>query len=118
MNLAIAKFLDAVHHKNASRLLAEICNGALIEPEEIGSFHFKFLLRRTGKIMSILEGKKDDPITPATDCAIYQQVSGNALEEGSRVCEAMPLFAADGTQEHFLHQIRRCFWTNVSAKVP
>src|SRR3546814_7189511 len=37
MNLTIAKFFDTVHQKNSSRLLAEACNGPLIEPEEIGS---------------------------------------------------------------------------------
>lgn len=67
--------------------------------------------------MFFLKGKKDDFITLATDCAIYQEVSRNALEKSGRVCEAMPLFAANGTQEHFLHQIRCCLWTNVSPKV-
>lgn len=64
-----------------------------------------------------MKRKKDDLVAPATYCAIYQQVSRNALEEGGRVCEAMPLFAARGTQEHFLHQIRCGLWTNVSSKV-
>src|SRR3546814_4601120 len=94
MNLTIAKFFDTVHQKNSSRLLAEACNGPLIEPEEIGSFHSKFLLRRTGKIIFFLKRKKDDLVTSATDCAVYQQVSSNALEKGSRVGEAMPLFPA------------------------
>lgn len=117
MDLAIAKFLDAVHQKNSSRLLAETCNGALIEPKQVGGFHTELLLRRTGKIMFFQKRKKDDLVAPATDCTIDQQVSSNALEEGSRVCEAMPLFAADGTQEHFLHKIRGCLWTDVSPKV-
>ena len=117
MDLAVAKFLDAVHQKNSSGLLTETCNGALIEPEEIGSFHSKFLLWRTGKIMFFLKWKKDDLIASATDCAIYQEVSRNALEKGGRVREAMPLFAARGTQEYFLHQIRCCLWTNVSTEV-
>ena len=117
MNLAIAKFFDTVHQKNSSRLLAETCNGALIEPEEIGRFHFKFLLWRTGKIMFFMKRKKDDLVAPAAYCAIYQEVSRNALEKGGRIGEAMPLLAASGTQEHFLHQIRCGLWTNVSTEV-
>src|SRR3546814_18787997 len=92
MNLAIAKFFDTVHQKNSSRLLAETCNGALIEPEEIGRFPFTFLLWRTGKIILFMKRKKDDIVSPAAYCPLYQKVSRHSLEECSRVRETMPLF--------------------------
>jgi len=117
MDLAITKFLDAVHQENSPRLFAEAHNGAVVKPEQVGGFHAERLLRRTGKIIFFRKRKKDDVVAPATDCAIDQQVSSNALEKGSRVCEAIPLFAADGTQEHFLHKIGGCLWTDVSPEV-